>query len=327
MLEYVRDVVALAPSALAKLGRSAAVRLAFPLPAARRRAFERHLRGREEVAKLRRADAVVVSYGKAGRTWLRVMLSGYYQRLRGLPERRLLSFDNFHRRDPRVPKIFFTHDNYIRDYTGHRDSKQDFYDKKVVLLVRSPQDTAVSQFFQWKHRMRPSKKGLNDYPEHGADVSVFDFVMRPGAGLPKIVDFMNRWASEVPRLPAFLLVRYEDMRRDPEGELRRVVRFLDGSSDDASLQHAVAFASVENMRAMEERKSFRLAGDRMAPGDRSNPDSFKVRRAKVGGYRDYFDDEQVARIDELVRSKLSPLYGYGDGVRVAPAVAAERTAP
>jgi hypothetical protein len=35
-----------------------------------------------------------------------------------------------------------------------------------------------------------------------------------------------------------------------------------------------------------------------------------VRRAKVGGYRGYFDDEQVARIDEHVRSKLSPVFGY-----------------
>jgi len=35
-----------------------------------------------------------------------------------------------------------------------------------------------------------------------------------------------------------------------------------------------------------------------------------VRRAKVGGYRDYFDAQEVARVDELVRSKLSLLYGY-----------------
>ena len=54
----------------------------------------------------------------------------------------------------------------------------------------------------------------------------------------------------------------------------------------------------------------------MTPRDSANPDSYKVRRAKVGGYRDYFDDEQVARIDELVRSKLSPLYGYAGEARL-----------
>jgi hypothetical protein len=309
MLELARDVLGVLPEALAQLWRMVLVQLAFPLPAERRRAFERRLRGREQVARLRRADAVVVSYGKAGRTWLRVMLSGYYQHRYDLSQRSLLGFDNFHRRDARIPRIFFTHDNYIADYTGHRKSKQDFYDKKVVLLVRSPQDTAVSQFFQWKHRMRPAKKQLNEYPADEA-ISIFDFVIGSGAGLPKIIDFMNLWAAEAPRIAQFLLVRYEDLRRDPESELRRIVRFLDGAEDPASIHHAVSFASVDNMRAMEERRTFWLAGTRMAPRDRANPDSFKVRRAKVGGYRDYFDDEQSARIDEFVRAKLSPIYGY-----------------
>jgi hypothetical protein len=310
MLELARDLLEGLPEALAQAWRMALVWLAFPLPAERRRAFERRLRGREQLARLRRSDAVVVSYGKAGRTWLRVMLSGYYQHRYGLSPRSLLGFDNFHRRDARIPRIFFTHDNYIADYTGHRKSKRDFYDKKVVLLVRSPQDTVVSQFFQWKYRMRAAKKRLNDYPED-TEISIFDFAMAPGAGLPKIVDFMNLWAAETPRVAHLLLVRYEDLRRDPAAELRRVVAFLDGAEDPASVHHAVAFASVENMRAMEQRRTFWLAGSRMTPGDAGNPDSFKVRRAKVGGYRDYFDDEQIARIDELVRAKLAPIYGYG----------------
>ena len=326
MFDFARDVLASLPEARARVGRLALAWLASPLPTDRRRSVERRLRGREQVALLRRADAVVVSYGKAGRTWLRVMLSGYYQRRYGLPERSLLGFANFHRREPRVPRIFFTHDNYIKDFTGHRTTKEDYYGKKVVLLVRGPQDTAVSQYFQWKHRMRRAKRALNDYPEDDA-TTLFDFAMNPGCGLPKIVDFMNLWAKEHAQIAEFLLVRYEDMRRAPEVELSRIVAFLDGDADAASIAHAVAFASVENMRAMEERRSFWLAGRRMAPGDRANPDSFKVRRAKVGGYRDQFDAEQVARIDELVSAKLSPVYGYGAGGVIGPAMVRERRTP
>ena len=51
-----------------------------------------------------------------------------------------------------IPSIFFTHDNYLEDYTGNLDSKADFYGKRVVLLVRNPKDVAVSQYFQWKYR-------------------------------------------------------------------------------------------------------------------------------------------------------------------------------
>ena len=48
----------------------------------------------------------------------------------------------------------------------------------------------------------------------------------------------------------------------------------------------------------------------MKAGDKANPDSFKVRRAKVGGYRDYFDDAQVAQLDALTEARLLPGFGY-----------------
>jgi hypothetical protein len=286
------------------------LRLAFFLPQERRIRFERWLRGREESRRLARADAVIVSYGKAGRTWLRVMLSRYLTLAYGLPGERLLGFDNFHRLDARVPRVFFTHDNYLRDYTGAGESRRDFRDKRVVLLVRNPQDTAVSQYFQWKFRMRAAKKDLNEYPPHGADVPIYDFAMREESGLPKILRFMNAWADEIPQMKEALIVRYEDMRADPQATLRRVAHFLGCPDDEAALRGAVEYASVENMRKLEEKRTFWLAGSRMRAKDASNPDSYKVRRAKVGGYRDYFDEAQIAAIDALVAARLSPLYGY-----------------
>ncbi len=273
---------------------------------------ERHLRGREQYERLQQAGAVIVSYGKSGRTWLRVMLSRLYQQVHALPEDILIGFDNFHNMDTRIPRIFFTHDNYIADYTGHTDTKADFYDKKVLLLMRDPRDVAVSQFFQWRYRMRPGKKALNDYLPHGDESPIFDFVMHEGGGLPKIIEFMNLWAREMPRVRALELVRYEDMRADPEAALARVARFLDISASEAEIREAVEFASYENMKKKEAEQAFRLSGGRMAPRDQDNPDSYKVRRAKVGGYRDYFDDEQVRRIDAMVAATLDPIYGYGN---------------
>ncbi len=294
---------------LAKSRRLVVMKLAWALPAERRRTLERRLRGSEQVRKLRAADIVVVSYGKAGRTWVRMLISRLYQLLYGLPEV-LLGFDNFHARDRRIPKIFFTHDNYIQDFTGQRD-KAAFRDKRVILLVRNPQDVAVSQYFQWRFRMRPQKKALNDYPEDGADVPIYDFVMRPASGIAKIIDWMNGWASEIEQVPALLVVRYEDLRADTAGELTRIAGFLGAPADESTLRSAVEYASIENMRKLESQRKFWLSGGRMQARDRDNPDSYKVRRAKVGGYRDYFDDEQAARIDALVREKLSPVFRYG----------------
>jgi alcohol sulfotransferase len=56
---------------------------------------------------------------------------------------------------------------------------------------------------------------------------------------------------------------------------------------------------------------FWLSGIRLRPGDRANPDSYKVRRAKVGGWRDYFDDRESAAIDAMLAARPLPLFGYG----------------
>ena len=127
---------------------------AFFLPQPRRKALDRWLRGREEHRKLQLADYVLMSWGKSGRTWLRVMLSRFYQIAYGVPEGRMLEFDNLKRPDPAIPSVFFTHGNYLRNYTGNWTDKREFYGKKIVMLVRDPRDIAVSQYFQWKYRMR-----------------------------------------------------------------------------------------------------------------------------------------------------------------------------
>lgn len=300
-----------------RITREVAMGATFFLPGERRRRLERWLRGREEARKLELADAVIVSFGKSGRTWLRVLLSRFYQLRYRLRPSAFIGFDNLHRKNSGIPKLFFTHDNYLKDYTGNTDSKVDFYGKPVVLMVRDPRDTAVSQFFQWKHRMRGKKKALNRYPEDEA-VEIFDFV-RGEAGLPKVVGFLNEWARELPRLGPILVVRYEDLRRSSARELERVLRFLGEHATPDELSECLAFASVDNMRALEQKRVFWLAGSRMRAKDASNPDSYKVRRAKVGGWRDYFDDEQIRWIEDYVAAELEPGFGYReDEQTVAP---------
>ncbi len=261
-------------------------------------AAERKLRGVEQFEKLQRADIVVVSFGKSGRTWLRVMMSHLFRVMYKLPKNAVLGFDNFHNLNREVPKIFFTHDNYIKDFTGDLHSKAPFYDKRVILLARDPRDVAVSQFFQWKFRIKPTKVAINNYPPQGSDISLFDFVMGDNGGsMQAVTNYLNLWAAEVGKMEHFHLLRYEDLRARPREELRRLLDFMHIAATDAQVDAAVNYSSYENMKKMEGAQQFRLAGGRMMPRDKDNPDSFKVRKGKVGGYRDYFTDEEVAAID------------------------------
>jgi hypothetical protein len=283
--------------------------LVFWLPPQRRKKIERWLRGREEFKKLQRSDWVLMSWGKSGRTWLRVMLSRAYTLKANLPASELLDFDNLKAVHPELPAVFFTHNNYLRDYTGNAQSKSHFKGKRIVLLVRDPRDVAVSQFFQWQFRMRPNKKFINDYPPHGADITTWDFVLDKEAGVPRIIDYFNGWAQAIPELQDVLVVRYEDMRSDPAEVLRRIFAFTGTDISEQQVAEAVEFAAYENMKKMEQDSFFKGSGARVKAADKDNPQSFKVRKAKVGGFRDYFTDEQCNELDAMMQS-LDPIFGY-----------------
>ncbi|MGH6931466.1 MAG: hypothetical protein ACREEE_03420, partial [Dongiaceae bacterium] len=83
-------------STLQALLHQATVLALRALPDERRVPLERRLRGRYDAQRLARAGLVVVSYGKSGRTWARVMLSRYFQLRYGVSPRRLLTLDNYH---------------------------------------------------------------------------------------------------------------------------------------------------------------------------------------------------------------------------------------
>ncbi len=294
-----------------KISRFLIMNAVFFLPQEKKIRLERWLRGKEEYRKLRLADAVIVSFGKSGRTWLRVLLSRFYQLQHGLSERHLIGFDNLHRKNNAIPKLFFSHDNYLKDYTGNRDNKADFYASKVILLVRNPLDVAVSQFFQWKYRMRAAKKALNKYPAHGSDIDVFDFVMAADSGLAAVIDYLNLWAKEAHRIDDLLIVRYEDLRSHTGATLNAIVNFIGTPGSRQQIEDAVSFASVENMRQMEQKRTFWLSGSRMLAKDKNDPNTYKVRKAKVGGYKDYFDDTQLQTLHKIVADRLHPMFNYG----------------
>jgi hypothetical protein len=125
-----------------------------------------------------------------------------------------------------------------------------------------------------------------------------------------VTDYLNLWAAEADKVENFHLLRYEDLRSEPHRELRNMLDFMQIDASDEDVNAAVEYSSYENMKKMESKAQFRLAGGRMMPRDKDNPNSFKVRRAKVGGYRDYFSDEEVAAIDERLAETLDSMFEY-----------------
>ncbi len=262
-------------------------------------------RGRKELGRANKCNAVVLSRAKSGRTWLRAMISRMYQAHYALDEAQLLEFDNFHAQNEDIPKVLFTHGYYLREEIERTGNARRCAGKDILFLVRNPCDVAVSEYFQSTKRANQSKVDL-----YGIDkaMPMFDFVMEAPVGIPSIIDYLNSWNESLGKVEHVLRVRYEDLRAEPFDGLSAVASFLGAPFKPETIQEAVDFADFENLKKLEKDDFFN--NSRLRARNPDDPDSFKVRRGKVGGYRDYFDDDQIRQMEDLVRTRLAPVFGY-----------------
>lgn len=255
------------------------------------------------------ADAIVVSHTKSGNTWLRVMLSHLYHLRYGVPENEILNFDNFHRLNPAIPKLHFARDTSTPSFSFFGTMVPAPSEQKALFLLRDPRDVAVSFYFHVLHRA--SRRELDRKRicrEAVKGMALYDFVTDEHLGIPRVIGYMNRWFQEMSRFSDTCLIKYEEMRHDPQAVLRKAISFLDREFDEILIRQAVQFASFENL-AHKEAAGFFNSG-RLQPGDVADPNTFKVRRGQVGGYRDYFDAEKIEAIDALLRDALPAELGY-----------------
>src|SRR5690349_2506968 len=125
-------------SPLKNLARRSAAQLLRLLPGSAALRMKRDLR---DAAWLSEADAVVISYPKSGRTFVRAMLARLYKRKFGIDERSLLEFPSLKRTLNGAPRVLFSHggDAMRRPNEIHVDAR-DYQNKKVVLIARHPGD-------------------------------------------------------------------------------------------------------------------------------------------------------------------------------------------
>ena len=255
-------------------------------------------------ATFRAADSFVVSIQKSGRTWVRVFMAAYFAEPGpGLP-------------GCAAPRQVYTHDLWEHETKGNPGERlrgkwlipsADASRKPILLVVRDPRDVMVSLFFHLQKRTRT----------YGGDLPAL--LRHPVYGVRRIVAIMNRWLREWDAPGQRHLFRYEDAREDAAGTFAAALRFLqpEAEPDVAALERAVEIASFANMQRLE-------AGDRRAlgaglvaglreealrPWDARDPDSYKVRRGKVGGYVDYLARPDIEFLDRELEA-LDVRYGY-----------------
>jgi hypothetical protein len=233
----------------------------------------------------------MVSHPKSGRSWLRVLIGKALCEQYGLDDQLIFDKDQL-TQITGVPKISYTHEDVgnskHKHYQELETDKSQYKKKKVIFLVRDPRDVLVSYYF---HISRRSDLF------HG---SMAEFIRSEVYGIRKIIMFYNIWHANLHVPRALLLLRYEELHADPQGNLRSVLDFIGADHiGDNIVEKAVEFASFSNMKKLEETRHF--LSKKLQPGKSEDEDSYKVRRGVVGGYRDDLSLEDCQYINAVIQ--------------------------
>ncbi len=213
-----------------------------------------------------RSTPLVVSFPKAGRTWLRVMLDelGVHA-----------EYTHFGAGVARaLPASALT----PRRWWCTR--------RPTLLLLRDPRDTLVSSFHQATKR-RGRYAG-----------SLPDFVRDARFGIEKVLRWNLMWCDLALSLETIAIVSYEELRSGGPLLLGHVARHFGAAPSAEALQRAWDHAHFDAMRARERRGGVEPRYRKiLEPGDPNDPSSYKVRRGVVGGYRDELGATDVAFCD------------------------------
>jgi hypothetical protein len=123
---------------------------------------------------------------------------------------------------------------------------------------------------------------------------------------------MNDWLVEFGDRPNVTLMRYEDLRSCPAEHFGRVLSAV--GEQRVSQEHlaaAVRFCEFSNMKKLEAAGAF--DSKILQPRDIHDPESFNVRRGRIGGYADYLSASDTEYANEAI-SALDRRFRYNVGV-------------
>lgn len=253
--------------------------------------------------KPRPTDVIISPFAKSGTTWLQ-------QIVHGLRTRGSMDFDEITSVVPWLETALELgldiHDEQVanpRAYKSHFDWQHVPKGGKYIYSIRDPKDVLVSfyHFFEgW-------------WFETGT-VSMADFANEMVMDDPDNSGYWQHVLSwwEQRDNPAILFLCFEEMKTDLAGTIRRVADFIDIPLDDELFEIVYHQSAIEFMKAHEKHFDDHLMRIRHEVNGilPKGGNSSKVRKGKVGEYRQELNSEILAELGRIWQATFSAKYGY-----------------
>jgi hypothetical protein len=236
------------------------------------------------------SDMFFAAYPKSGTTWARFVL---FEMLSGMPS-------GFKATNQQMPGVGLHHNALRllpsggRLVASHEYYRNDYH--RSIYMVRDPRDVLLSEF-----AFLSALEYYNDDLDSFVNTFLFTVVSAYGPWHKNVTSWLD---SPIASNGNMLLVRYEDLRKDPVPLFAQMTDFLGANVSEEKIRQAVENNSIQNMRKKEDKEPVRA----------SIKGRF-VRDGKVRGWVSKLTPEQVALIDRIAGPTLQRL-GYPLGSEI-----------
>jgi hypothetical protein len=236
-------------------------------------------------------DAYIVSYPKSGNTWVRFLVANLIHR----------DPTDFVTMETRVPTIYKHTSRELAAFPRPRVMKShEYFDPRyprVVYVVRDPRDVIVSYYhYSLRKGFITESQSIEDFGR--------TFVSGRINGFGTWHENVASWLAARVESPAFILVRYEDLRANCAFELERIARLLGHDKKPSTIARAVEASSFEKMKALEAQSD----GDTLHLKHKRADVPF-IRKGAVGGWKQELPETVRSMIEQAWQPLMKRL-GY-----------------
>ncbi|CAH1266921.1 SULT1B1 [Branchiostoma lanceolatum] len=241
-------------------------------------------------------DVIVVGFPKAGNHWCAEIVNNVMRAAGKTSEAtidqeapgRILEFDHEVRDEIRTnhrflegkpsPRLICTH--LHREFAPHGIASPKG-NTKIISIMRNPKDTVVS-YYHFANRI-----GCN---ENDWETFADDFLN----GRWEYGDFYRHVLGWWPMRdnPNFLFLKYEDMKKNMEGAIKKVATFLEAELKEDQVARIMEACTFRNMKVVYDKAT--KVGYR----------SVLARKGVMGDWKSMFTDEQNAAFDAKYKENL-----------------------